>query len=1093
MSSRVNQTPPLIQGPAPEAPWLRTLARLFLPLSAVILCAALGFIGIDLWRDRQQIRSDTEQNLHTLAHALAQQTGRTLQAIDLTLVGVTDSIRDAKIDWHDPDNPRVRQILAEKRERAAFVRSLYMIDADGRLVHELNNYPVPELNFSDRPYFRFHQDSPTSKMYVGGPFLSRIINRPILAISRRIETADGVFDGVVTAAIEPGVLEESFKAMDPGENSVIAVFRNDGQVLLRYPAAPLNSTARLSADNRESFLKFSHKALTVVSPVDGVRRIYYSEPVPGAEAFVVVGHAESAIFHSWRRSMIAYVTIAPILLVIFTCLGLLLSGYLTRRESLVRALQQSEIRFRDFAQAASDRLWETDELHRFTWHSGSAGTFMGRTRWEKMDLSAEANEPWRNHKADLDAHRPFRDFVYSRRKDDGSLRYRRISGTPVFDANGTFKGYRGTYRDITAQVLAQQQAAMHRDRFRRAIESLAEGFALYDADDKLVVCNTQFRELSRPIADRLIEGSTFEDFLRAAMEHDLVPEARGCEETWLAQRLTRHRNPPNVIEVVRNGRWYQIREQRDPDGGTLLFVLDIHEQKMTELQNRTLHERVRLQFEYTPAACLLLSPNFDVMDWNPAAEKMFGYTRDEILGKSVYGTIVPASVKPQVDVVLDRLLSGRKSVSAVNENTTKSGEIITCEWLNTPMFDGETCTGIVSMALDVTEKRKAEEKLRQAQRMEAVGQLTGGIAHDFNNLLQVIFGNAEILAQGLKGQPQLGRWAETIQTAAQRGANLTQRLLAFSRQQILAPTTVDLHALISNFIELLNLTFGENIDILADIDDHLGTLTLDVGQLEDALLNLALNARDAMPNGGRLVIAAHALPLPEGEAQGEDKTTSYIALSVSDTGTGMAPSVLKQAFEPFFTTKDVDKGSGLGLSMVYGFVKQSGGHVRIDSQLGRGTTITMWFPQTGVARPAPQQLVSKVGALPTGNERILVVEDDDMVRSYVTTQLESLGYEVFEAADGATALNMLTAIGPVDLLFTDMIMPGQMSGGDLAEAIANHFPTTRILFTSGYTEKVGDGHLHLPPGAQLLRKPYYRQDLARRVREVLDLQIAAAS
>ena len=1085
----INKAPPIIQGPRPERPWLRLLACFFPPFCAFILSAAIVVIGFDLWQDRKQVAADNEQNLHTIAHALAQQTARTLQAVDLTLVGVSDSLRYAKIDWHNPNDIRVHEILAEKRKSAPFLRSLFLVDSHGQIVHELNHYPVGNYSFADRLYFTTHKDDPDHGLYVSAPVVSRVIQSWIIPISRRMQTPDGAFDGIVAAVAEPQMLQDSFKEMNLGEHSVIAIFRDDGALLIRYPENP-NAIGRVFSSYETLSQRFPYKSFTSDSPIDGIRRVYFAEHVPGAQAFIVVGYSEASAFANWRRSMAIYAVVAPILLVIFGVLSFLLFRYMSRREALLQALRQSEERFRDFAEAGSDRLWETDEHHRFIWHSGShpKEKFMGLTRWERDDINAEI-EPWKSHRADLDAHRPFRDLTYGRSRPGGETKYRMISGLPFYDKAGIFRGYRGTYRDITAQVLAQKQATLHRDRFIRAIESLAEGFVLYDADDKFVVCNTKFREISRPVTHELTQGVPFEDFLRANIEKGLIHEAHGCEQEWLARRMAQHRNPPNVFEVLRSGRWYQVREQKDRDGGTLFFVLDIQEQKTIELQNKALHERLRMQFECMPAACMVLSSTFTIADWNPAAEKMFGYRRDEIIGRSPYGTIIPDSAVSSLRTVEKSLFDGEMPVASINENSRKNGDIITCEWHNTPILDDDKqCIGIVSMALDITEKRQAEEKLRQAQRMEAVGQLTGGIAHDFNNLLQVIFGNAEILLQGLKDQPRLARWAEMTKTAAERGANLTQRLLAFSRQQVLAPTTVDLRGSINDFVELLNLTLGEDIDILVDIEDDLGTLMLDIAQLENALLNLALNARDAMPKGGRLVIRASVMPLPESDRQSGATPGDYIALSMTDSGCGMPPAVAKRAFEPFFTTKEVNKGSGLGLSMVYGFVKQSGGHVKIDSQLGRGTTVTMWFPQHKPARPAKSNSARQTPSLPTGSESILVVEDDDMVRGYVTTQLESLGYLVHEAASGAAALKILETTGPVDLLFTDMIMPGHMTGRELADEVTERFPDTRILFTSGYTEKSDDGPLCLPSGIHLLSKPYYRQDLARRVREVLDLE-----
>jgi CheY-like chemotaxis protein len=315
-------------------------------------------------------------------------------------------------------------------------------------------------------------------------------------------------------------------------------------------------------------------------------------------------------------------------------------------------------------------------------------------------------------------------------------------------------------------------------------------------------------------------------------------------------------------------------------------------------------------------------------------------------------------------------------------------------------------------------------------------------------------------------------------------------LLAFSRQQVLAPIIIDLPSLITDFAELLKLTLPENIEITADVADEISPLMLDVGQLENALLNLALNARDAMPSGGRLTIEARNRVVKPGDRQIDAAPGDYVTLSVTDSGTGMAPHVIKRAFEPFFTTKEVSKGSGLGLSMVYGFVAQSGGQVKIDSRKGIGTTVALWFPRGEVKEFGSefdnQEARQPVGAMPTGRETILVVEDDEMVRSYVTDQLRSLGYSVAEADSAAAALTQLETLGPVDLLFTDIVMPGQMSGRELADEVAQRYPTTKILLTSGYTQKMGSDGGPIEAGVNVLTKPYYRQDLAVRVRKILD-------
>jgi signal transduction histidine kinase/CheY-like chemotaxis protein len=393
---------------------------------------------------------------------------------------------------------------------------------------------------------------------------------------------------------------------------------------------------------------------------------------------------------------------------------------------------------------------------------------------------------------------------------------------------------------------------------------------------------------------------------------------------------------------------------------------------------------------------------------------------------------------------------------------------------------------VCAMLTDVTEQRAMEIQLRQSQRLDAVGQLTGGVAHDFNNLLTVILGNAELLEEGLSGDDELRTLAEVTRTAARRGADLTSRLLSFSRRQSLDPKVVDIGGLIFGMSELLRRTLGGNIEFKNVIGDGLWNAFVDASQLENAVLNLCINARDAMPDGGMLTLDTSNVELDEIYAANhpELKPGKYVQIAVSDTGTGMSEETLSRVFEPFFTTKDVGKGSGLGLSMVYGFAKQSRGHVMVYSELGHGTSVKLYLPYASaeVDRRDPPASISDI---PGGSEKILLVEDDDMVRAHVSNQLRSLGYEIVSVANGLEAIKALKMTSDFDLLFTDVVMPGGINGPKLAKMAADLHPNLPVLFTSGYTENAIVHHGRLDAGANLLSKPYQRQDLALKLRQVL--------
>jgi PAS domain S-box-containing protein len=418
--------------------------------------------------------------------------------------------------------------------------------------------------------------------------------------------------------------------------------------------------------------------------------------------------------------------------------------------------------------------------------------------------------------------------------------------------------------------------------------------------------------------------------------------------------------------------------------------------------------------------------------------------------------------------------------------------------------DGKV-TGIVGVALDVSARVAAEhalernlkrqveieQRLDRAQRLEAVGRLTGGVAHDFNNLLTTILGNVDLIADLVESDTDLRRYAESAARAAERGAELTQRLLAFSRQQALHPRATDVHRLLRDLTDMLRRTFPETVAIRTEFDDDDVMATVDPGQLENAILNLALNARDAMADGGTLTIQTWAQPRKgvirrSGHRRGDD----HVMIVVRDSGTGMSPEVLEKAFEPFFTTKKGDAqgatGSGLGLSMVYGFAAQSKGHVEIESQPGQGTTVTLYLPRAEPADANVEEDMSDLRTIQEGSDRIMVVEDDPDVRQFIVNALKRLGYTVIAAENGPEAVKVASDAEKIDLLISDVVLPGGMTGPDVADRFREIFPNGKVLFTSGY---IGDDLVmrsRLENDVELLSKPYTLQALAAKVRTVLD-------
>jgi PAS domain S-box-containing protein len=483
------------------------------------------------------------------------------------------------------------------------------------------------------------------------------------------------------------------------------------------------------------------------------------------------------------------------------------------------------------------------------------------------------------------------------------------------------------------------------------------------------------------------------------------------------------------------------------------------------------------------------------VDANPMAEALHGLPRDALIGK-----IGPADLSPEIQ------LDGRPSSEAAPDYLSRAlaGEFPRFEWMHLAP-DGQETLCEVSLARlpdphrnlvrasisDITERKAAEAQraeleatLAQAQKLDAIGQLTAGVAHDFNNMLAVILGNAELLEGELGADnPQLA----TVVRAAKCGAELTQRLLAFSRKQVLSPEIINANKLISDITGLLRRTLEEHIDIETVTAAGLWNCETDPAQLENALVNLAINARDAMPDGGKLTIETANARFDDDYAAAQAEVTpgQYVMLAVTDTGSGIPPNQIEHVFEPFYTTKEVGKGSGLGLSMIYGFVKQSGGHVTVYSEEGEGTTIKLYLPRSTATEAVERKPVTDEVPVAPG-ETVLVVEDDPDLRTLSVALLSNLGYQVMEAATGPAALEQLGSTTRVNLLLTDVVLPGGMNGRELAAEVEQCAPGIPVLYMSGYAEDAITHHGRLDPDAELLQKPFSRADLARAVRKILD-------
>ena len=502
------------------------------------------------------------------------------------------------------------------------------------------------------------------------------------------------------------------------------------------------------------------------------------------------------------------------------------------------------------------------------------------------------------------------------------------------------------------------------------------------------------------------------------------------------------------------------------------------------VQNNVHSDMLEALLEATVDAIVAIDGDGIIQTVNQSAVRLFGYQRDEFLGNNV-NFLMPEPWSSAHDRYLRNYQATRqKKIIGIGREVEglKSDGTVFPMHLSVGEFEVSGQNYYVGVIHDMTKRRQTEDALNRSQKMEAIGQLTGGIAHDFNNLLTVIIGNLELLEMRLDDKFQKDLLTEAHE-AAELGAGLTERLLAFARRSVLTPEVVNLNTLVKTIKSMLARTLGENIDVETSLDVGLWDALIDPGQIESVILNLAVNARDAMPDGGKLLIETKNVSFDTKYVEAEIglKPGEYVCLSVSDSGIGMTEEVKENAFEPFFTTKETGRGTGLGLSMVYGFSKQSGGHATIYSELGLGTTINIYVPRhEGVDSTDRRSASARSDTVISGNnEVILVVEDDPKVRAVTIQRIESLGYQVIVANNGDEAVRILEEENDIDLVFTDLVMPGEISGYDLVVHIAENHPDTPVLMTSGYAEDLlGNGTLS-SLNVELLRKPYRQAKLSQ--------------
>ncbi|MCC6946841.1 MAG: PAS domain-containing protein [Bradyrhizobiaceae bacterium] len=913
--------------------------------------------GTHLWRRYENTIADTQHQAQGLAHVLGEHLERTIAATDSALGQI--ALSSERIGGSNGIDLYWDPILDAAFAGLEGVRSLIVLNENGLVAHSTVKEIIGQSR-ADQFLFWHLRATDSRDLIADTPYRNPVNGRVSIPLGRRLVTADGSFDGVVVATLEPERLRKFYRSIDLGADGLITVLHPTGTVLFREPS-PTDPIGELDAGNplfralgensRDGFLR---GPLTPGgdSYISAVRRL--SQP----PLLLAVSLDESDALQAWWTELLISALIIGAVTLLMVMANFLFMREIRARLAADAALEENRARFHEIMYHAPILVSVKDVEGRVQFVNRelekSLGISFDDLRDKKL-LEALQTEPVRVIAA-LD-----REVVETKRPIQRELSYRGKEGVrtalfvkfPLLDKDGNVEAVASFSTDITEQRRMQT-------RFRTIVDHAPAVIVLKDLQGRFIFVNREFeRILNRPASEIL--GRTTRDLL-------------------------------------------------SPEYGDLHDAFD----------REVIEAKAPIQRE----------------------------------------VVAPFPAGPR-----------------------------TLLFVKFPIFDARgNVDAIGAISTDITEQKQVEAQLAKAQRMEAVGQLSGGLAHDFNNLLTVIIGNAELLAAELKNDERLHPLAEVTLDAAERSASLTQRLLAFARRQMLEPKPTDVRALVEDMEDLIARAAGEQVTIDYRYADDLWPTIVDPAQLETAILNLVVNARDAMTNGGRITIEMSNVEIEEGDVQlnPDAKAGDYVMLTVSDTGTGMPPEVVARVFEPFFTTKEVGKGTGLGLPMIYGFAKQSGGHIKIYSEVGHGTVVRLYIPRAGSPSLAPSLPDAKPESLPHGSETILLVEDDKLVRAHTEAQLAELGYRVTAVASADEALRLSRLTGRPDLLLTDVMMPGKMNGRELALRMRERWPELKVLYTSGYTDGAlaefaeGGEELHF------LSKPFRRRDLAVKVREALN-------
>ncbi|HEY1507286.1 MAG TPA: ATP-binding protein [Stellaceae bacterium] len=958
--------------------------------AALLIIALMTADGVTTWHLRRTAMENAEDSLGKLNRVLEEQSVRTLQGADLVLAAIdaefaSAGMRDAVQFRRSAASSDAHLGLARKISGLPQIAALYLVDGTGTVLSTSGQRPTREINIRNRADFATLRDHANLGTIIGAPVLSQSDGTPTIYLARRLSGIDGRFLGVVSAAIRLDYFENFYRDVSIGRGSAIALWRTDGALVARYPAVPLDTKAVLDSSllgDGSPSEKFG--PVRTGNPVTGEPVVLAGQRLGSYPLIATTSLTIASILSAWKIEAAIVSAVGLILSIAIGVIAILfrrqfvaqlimtrtyarLANESQARRDLVRAveraeaiaaerrlaqeaLQHSERRFRDIAEFGADWIWESDVNHRFTFLSGDgAQAVFGKTRWEVAGADPVNDPYWRRHKADLDARRPFRGFRFSITwPDSPTAQHFSASGKPILDDQGRFQGYRGTITNETEAIVASQRARLADRLLRDAVDSISEGFVIFDAEDRLVMSNEAYRRMYPEIADMMVPGTSFEDLIRAGVARGQFIDAETREEEWIAERIRCHLQTAGAVEQRLSGdRWALASERRMSDGGIAGLRIDVTALKRAQFALNESQLRLGEAEKIAQLGCSDFNIVTQKLTWSNETYRIFGLDPHEPPPRSdAYLALVDPRDRGRVSALWAELNRGEKPEPVEYWIIRPDGQARLIHRDHEIIHDSRgTAIRVVSTLQDVTEQRAAEQRSRElerllihSQKLEALGTMAGGLAHELNNILAPVLSLATVALEDFPADSATRQDLEMVVIASQRARDLVRQVLAFGRKQAMEKRLIEPAATLRQTLRMMRATVPASIELVEQIDP-VPAILADPDQLQQVIVNLVTNAQQAI--GERIGKITISLTQANDMA---DPDVRLVRLAVADDGCGMEDIVAQRIFEPFFTTREADRGSGLGLSVVHGIVTSHGGRIELRTAPSQGSEFAISLP-----------------------------------------------------------------------------------------------------------------------------------------------------